>query len=115
MASKRATSVIPIVFATAGGPVGTGVVASLARPGGNVTGLSLQQTDLAGKRLELLHEVVPGLRTLAILAHIFNPSAVLDMRETQAAARTLGLDVATSEIRRVEDIAPALEALNGRA
>ena len=98
-----------------GDPVGTGLVASLARPGGNVTGLSIQQTDLAGKRLELLREVVPGLRRLAIMANVGNPAAVLEMGEVQAAARTLGLEVATFEIRRAEDIAPAFEALKGRA
>ena len=87
----------------------------LARPGGNVTGLSIQQTDLAGKRLELLREVVPGLRRLAIMANVGNPAAVLEMGEVQAAARTLGLEVATFEIRRAEDIAPAFEALKGRA
>jgi len=112
---KQATSVIPIVFAAAGDPVGTGLVASLARPGGNVTGLSLQATDLVSKRLELLREVVPGLRRLAILANVGSPSAVLDMREVQATARTLGLEVLTLEIRRGEDIAPAFEALKGRA
>ena len=64
-AAKQATSVVPIVFALAGDPVGTGLVASLARPGGNVTGLSLQVTDLGGKRLEILREVVPALRRLA--------------------------------------------------
>ena len=115
VAAKQATSVIPIVFAAAGDPVGTGLVASLARPGGNVTGLSIQQTDLAGKRLELLREVVPGLRRLAIMANVGNPAAVLEMGEVQAAARTLGLEVATLEIRRAEDIAPAFEALKGRA
>ena len=115
LAAKQATSVIPIVFAVAGDPVGTGLVASLARPGGNVTGLSLQATDLAGKRLELLREVVPGLRRLAIMANVGNPAAVLEMGEVQAAARTLGLEVATFEIRRAEDIAPAFEALKGRA
>ena len=98
-----------------GDPVGTGLVASLARPGGNVTGLSIQSTDLAGKRLELLREVVPGLRRLAIMANVGYPAAVLEMGEVQAAARTLGLDVATPEIRRAEDIAPAFEALKGRA
>ena len=87
----------------------------LARPGGNVTGLSIQSTDLAGKRLELLREVVPGLRRLAIMANLDNPAAVLDMGEVQAAARTLGLEAATLEIRRAEDIAPAFEALKGRA
>ena len=115
VAAKQATSVIPIVFAAAGDPVGTGLVASLARPGGNVTGLSIQTTDLAGKRLELLREVVPGLRRLAIMANVGNPAAVLEMGEVQAAARTLGLEVVTFEIRRAEDIAPAFEALKGRA
>ena len=74
VAAKQATSVIPIVFAVASDPVGTGLVASLARPGGNVTGLSTQQTDLAGKRLELLREVVPGLRRLAIMANVDYPA-----------------------------------------
>jgi ABC-type uncharacterized transport system substrate-binding protein len=115
VAAMQATSVIPIVFAAAGDPVGTGLVASLARPGGNVTGLSMQQTDLAAKRLELLREVVPGLRRLAILANVGSPAVVLDMREVEAAARTLGLEVIASEIRRGEDIVPAFEALNGRA
>jgi putative ABC transport system substrate-binding protein len=115
LAAKQATSVIPIVFGIAADPVGSGLVASLARPGGNVTGLSVQQTDTGGKRLELLREAVPDLRRLAIMANVDAPGAVLEMREAQAAARTLGLDVAPSEIRRVEDIAPAFEALKGRA
>src|SRR6516162_6873422 len=115
VAAKQATSVIPIVFAAAGDPVGTGLVASLARPSGNVTGLSIQQTDVAAKRLELLREVVPGLGRLAILANVGSPSVVLDMREVEATARTLGLEVTTLEIRRGEDIAPAFEALKGRA
>jgi len=114
VAAMQVTSVIPIVFATAGDPVGTGLVASLARPGGNVTGLSNQAADVAGKRLELLREVVPGLR-LAILANIGSPIGVLQMREAQAAARTLGLEFAALEIRRAQDIAPAFEALKGRA
>jgi len=104
LAAKQATSVIPIVFA-GGDPVGTGFVVSLAPPGGNVTGLSLQQTDLAGKRLELLREVVPALRRLAILANAGNPVTLLDMREVETAAGTLGLTVVTVEIRRMEDIA----------
>jgi putative ABC transport system substrate-binding protein len=91
------------------------LVESLARPGGNVTGLSSQQVDIAGKRLELLREVVPNLRRLAILANVGNPSVVLDMGEAQAAARKLGLEVTTSEIRRAEDIAPAFDALKARA
>ena len=85
IAAKRATSVIPIVFAAVGDPVGIGVVASLARPGGNVTGLSLQSADLAGKRLELLREVIPGLRRLAILINAASPNAVLEISEVKAA------------------------------
>jgi putative tryptophan/tyrosine transport system substrate-binding protein len=115
LAAKQATSVIPIVFATAGDPVGNGLVASLARPGGNITGLSLQSNDIAGKRLELLREVVPSLRRVAILANVGNPFSVLELGETQTAARALGLQVDTLEIRRAEDIAPAFEALKGRA
>ena len=103
------------MFATAGNPVGAGLVASLARPGGNVTGLSTQSDDIAGKRLELLREVVPSLRRLAILANVGNPFSVLELGEAQAAARALGLEVDTLEIRRPEDIAPAFEALKGRA
>jgi len=114
-AAKRATSIIPIVFATASNPVGTGLVASLARPGGNVTGLSLQQTELAGKRVELLRELIPGLRRLAILTNVKSPNAVLDMREVQAAASTLGLEVIPFEIRQADDIALGFEALKGRA
>ena len=115
LASKQATAVIPIVFAASSDPVGTGLVASLAQPGGNVTGLSIQTTDLVGKRLEHLREVVPGLRRLAILANVGNPASVLEMGEARATARTLGLEVITSEIRRAEDIAPAFEAFKGRA
>jgi putative ABC transport system substrate-binding protein len=115
LAAKQATAIIPIVFASVSDPVGTGLVESLARPGGNVTGLSSQQVDIAGKRLELLREVVPNLRRLAILANVGNPSVVLDMGEAQAAARKLGLEVTTSEIRRAEDIAPAFDALKARA
>jgi putative ABC transport system substrate-binding protein len=115
IAAKQATSVIPIVMTTAIDPVGTGLVASLARPGGNVTGLSNQLADTAAKRLELLREVVPGLRRLAILVNVGNPGAVLDMREAQAAASAVGLEATTFEIRRAEDIAPVLEALKGRA
>ena len=115
LAAKQATSVIPIVFATAGDPVGNNLVASLARPGGNVTGLSNLISETGGKRLEFLREVVPGLRRLAILANVSNPAVVLDMGDVQAAARTLGLEVTTLEIRRAQDIVPAFEALNGRA
>ena len=114
LAAKKATSVIPIVFAVAADPVGGGLVASLARPGGNVTGLSSQMADTGGKKLELLRDVVPSLRTLAILANVGYPASVLEMSEVQAAARTLGLEVAMAEVRRAEDIAPAFVALKGR-
>jgi ABC-type uncharacterized transport system substrate-binding protein len=113
VAAKQATSVIPIVFAAVGDPVGIGVVESLARPGGNATGLSLQQTDAAGKRLELLREVIPGLRRLAIMANSGNSSAELDMREAQSTARTLGLEAVALEVLRPEDIAPAFDTLKG--
>ncbi len=115
LAAKQATAVIPIVFAVAADPVSSGMVASLARPGGNVTGLSVQATDIAGKRLELLREVLPTLHRVAIMANVGYPAAALEMAEVQAAARTLGFDVATLEIRRADDIAPALEALKDRA
>ena len=115
LASKQATSVIPIIFATAGDPVGNNLVASLAQPGGNVTGLSLQMGDLAGKRLELLREVVPGLRRVAIMANVGNPFSVLELGEVQAAAGTLGLELVTLEIRHAQDIVPAFEALKGRS
>jgi putative ABC transport system substrate-binding protein len=115
LAAKRATSIIPIVFAAQSDPVGNNLVASLARPGDNATGLSIQQTDTAGKRLELLREVVPGLGRLAIMANVADPGPMLEMREVQAMARALGLEVTTFEIRRSEDIAPAFEALAGRA
>ncbi|MEA2942338.1 MAG: hypothetical protein QOD09_2867 [Bradyrhizobium sp.] len=115
LAVKQATSVVPIVFVAVSDPVGTGLVASLARPGGNVTGLANQQADLAGKRLQLLHEAVPGLRQLAILGNIGNPAAALEMGDVQAVARTLGIEVTTVEIRQAEDIAQGLESLRGRA
>jgi len=113
--AKQATSVIPIVFALAGDPVGSGLVASLARPGGNVTGLSGQQADIAAKRLELLREVVPSLHRLAIVANVGNPYAILELGEIQGGARALGLEAATFEIRRAEDVAPAFRALKGGA
>jgi putative ABC transport system substrate-binding protein len=113
-AAKQDTSVIPIVFAVAGDPVGTGLVENLARPGGNATGLSAQGTDTTGKRLELLREVVPGLRRLAVLAHVGSSYAALEMREVTAMARPLGLDPTALEIRSAQDIAPAIEAVKGR-
>ena len=112
---KQATAVIPIVFAVGIDPVGSGLVANLAKPGGNVTGLSLQATNLAGKRIEFLREVLPQLRRLAIIFNVGNDQTVLEMGETQAAARTLGLEVAPLEIRRAEDIVPAFEAVKAQA
>jgi putative ABC transport system substrate-binding protein len=115
LAAKRATSIIPIVFATAGDPVGNGIVASLPRPGGNVTGLSSQGTDTVGKRLELLREFVPGLQRLAILANIGNPYGAVDITEVDGIARAVGLMASTYKVRREEDIAPAFAALTGGA
>ena len=111
----QVTTAIPIVFAVAIDPVGNGLVASLAKPGGNVTGLSLQAAHLAGKRLELLREVVPQLRRLAIIFNVGNAQPVLEMRETEAAARTLGIEVVPLEIRRVADFSAAFQALRGNA
>ena len=115
VAAKRLTSEIPIVFAGAGDPVGMGLVASLARPGGNVTGLSNQSIELASKRIELLREVVPGLRRVAIMANIGAPVAILEANEAEAAALALGLESTRLEIRRAEDITTAFESLKGRA
>ena len=97
-----------------GDPVGTGLVASLGRPGGNVTGLSLQSPDIAGKRLALVREVVPNLRRVAFMGNIDNPVVPQEMREVQAAASTFGLEVATFAIRRTQDIVPAFEELKHR-
>ncbi|MEA2940965.1 MAG: hypothetical protein QOD09_1494 [Bradyrhizobium sp.] len=114
-AAKRAAPDTPIVIASAGDPVGQGLVASLARPGGNVTGFSVQLPDTAGKRIELLREFVPNLRRLAILGNSSNPVVALEFGAAQAAARTLGLDTVRPEFGRAEDIPSAIEALNGRA
>jgi putative ABC transport system substrate-binding protein len=111
IAAKQATSAVPIVFVGAGDPVGTGLVASLARPGGNLTGLSGQTTDTVGKRVELLREAVPGLRRLAIMWNADNPTNVLEMREVLTAARILGLQVDTMEIRHTRDIETAFDTL----
>ena len=114
-AAKQATSTIPIVFPVAVDPLGSEFVASLSRPGGNVTGLSLQGTDVAGKRLQMLHEIVPALRHLAIMANVAYPAAAKELRECETAARARGLDVIPMELRGPEDIAATFESLAGRA
>jgi putative tryptophan/tyrosine transport system substrate-binding protein len=114
LAAKQATSAIPIVFATAGDPVGTGLVASLARPGGNVTGLSVLQVDLGAKRLELLREVLPGLRRLAVIVNVDAPGALLELSEVQRAAGALGIEIIAVHIRRIDDIAAAFDQIRGR-
>jgi putative tryptophan/tyrosine transport system substrate-binding protein len=111
LACKQATTVIPIVFPLAGDPLATGLVASLARPGGNVTGLSNQGADLAGKRLEVLREVNPGLRRFAVLANAEYPGRISEIADIQTAARTLGLDVAVFEVRPAEDISPVFDMM----
>jgi putative tryptophan/tyrosine transport system substrate-binding protein len=115
IAAKQATKTIPIVFAAQTDPVGNGLVTSLARPGGNVTGLSVQQGDTVGKRLELLREIVPGLGRLAVIANADGPGAVLEMAEVRSTARTLGLEIATLEIRRADDIGLAFDAFKDRS
>jgi len=114
-ALKDATSTIPIVFAVAVDPVGSGMVASLARPGGNVTGVSIQETELAGKRIELLREILPGLRRMAAIANVGYQASVLEVAELRQVARKFGLDVDLLEIRRAEDIGPAFDTLGTQA
>jgi ABC-type uncharacterized transport system substrate-binding protein len=114
-AAKQATSVIPIVATVVGDPVGSGLVASLALPGGNVTGLSVVSPDMAAKRLELLREAVPGFRRLAILVDVGNAVNVEEVRQVQAAADKLGLEGFPIAIRRAEDITPAFDGLKDRA
>jgi putative ABC transport system substrate-binding protein len=115
LAAKRATSEIPIVFALANDPLGAGLVASLSRPGGNVTGLSLQGPDIGSKRLGLMREALPGLHRLAIIANPASPQAASELDEVQTAARAVGIEPTGLEIRRAEDFASAIEALKGRA
>jgi putative tryptophan/tyrosine transport system substrate-binding protein len=117
LAAKRATSTIPIVFPIASDPIGAGLVESLARPGGNVTGLSLQQTELAGKRVELLREITPNLRRLAVIANVSGaaPDPITEVQEISSAARAVGLDVVMLEIRRAEDVVPAMQTMGARA
>jgi putative ABC transport system substrate-binding protein len=113
--AKQATAAIPIVFISVGAPVDAGFVASLGRPGGNLTGLSNQSADTPNKRLELLQEIIPSLRRLAIFGNAANPVVVLETNEIVATAQKLGLDVVRPEIRRSEDFAPAFAAIKDRA
>ena len=115
IAAKNATSEIPIVFAVAGDPVANAIVAGLARPGGNITGLSVQQPELAGKRVELLRQVVPGLRRLAMLANVRNPLHLVERDEVRTVANVLGVEIISIDIRRPEDVAEAFHGLQGRA
>src|SRR5262249_9926857 len=115
LVAKQATALIPIVFPLAGDPLGTGLVASLARPGGNVTGLSNQAADLGGKRIEILRDLVPGFRRLGILANANYPGAATEIREIEAAAATLAVDIAPFQIRDAQELAPAFDAIKGRA
>jgi ABC-type uncharacterized transport system substrate-binding protein len=115
LAAKKVTSVIPIVFAVAADPLGGGYVASLSRPGGNVTGSSVQAFDSASKRLGLLREVLPGLRRLAVLVNPNYPAAVAETGEIEASAQKLGIEVFRAEVRRAEDFVPAIEGVKGRA
>ena len=112
---KHVAPQIPMVFAVSGDPVGYGLVASLARPGGNITGLSLQSPDSAGKRIQLLREIVPGLHRLAILANPSSPNVMPEVSDVQAAARTFGLDVTTSEVRQIADVNSTFELLKSWA
>jgi putative ABC transport system substrate-binding protein len=114
-AAKRATAIIPIVFPVAGDPVGTGLVTSLAHPGGNSTGISIQQTDLVSKRLELIREVVPNLRRIAMIGNSHSPNSVTEMREVQATVGKFGFELSTYGIRQAEDFAAAFEAIKGKA
>jgi putative ABC transport system substrate-binding protein len=111
---KRATASIPIVFATAGDPVGSGIVASLSRPGGNLTGLSGQAPDTAGKRIELLREVSPRLERLGVLTETGNAYATLDVKEVQRAALTFGIQVEIREVQPKEAINAAIGSLKDR-
>lgn len=114
-AAKRATSDIPIVFALGANPVGSGLVASLARPGGNVTGLATAHSDVIGKRLELLREIAPHLRRLAIMANFGNTNSIAELREVQTAAHPLGIQNIPLEVRKAEDVVSTITAAKGQA
>jgi putative ABC transport system substrate-binding protein len=110
-AAKEATSTIPIVFAIAIDPIGSGMVDSLSRPGGNITGVSIQATELAGKRIELLRQILPELRRIAVIANVNYPASVLEVAEVREVARKSGSEVKLLEVRRAEDIGSAFDGL----
>jgi putative ABC transport system substrate-binding protein len=110
--AKKATSVIPIIFVGATDPVAAGLVESLARPGGNITGLSIGAPGLYGKRLELLKETIPGLSRVGLLLNPANPSADGNLRETRAAGEGLGVQVQSLEVRSPDEIDSAFKAAN---
>ena len=115
VAAIKATSEIPIVFAALGDPVAIGVVASLARPGGNATGLSLQATDLAGKRLEMLREIVPNMRRLAVLGNAASPNNVMERGEIRQVASSFNLELLLPDLETEQEIGPAIRAFKDRA
>ncbi len=112
-AARHATGIIPIVFTNVNDPVGQGIVASLARPGANVTGLSTLSSPISGKRLELLKEAVPGVARVAVFWNSANPAFALMMREMQSAAHALGLQLQSLEVQRPDDLDRAFEAAIG--
>jgi putative ABC transport system substrate-binding protein len=114
LAAKQTSPLMPVVFAIAIDPVTAGLVASLSRPSGNITGLSVLSSDLAGKRLEMLREVIPQIGRLAILTNPENPGAVLELRAVEESARSMGWSVTNLTIRRAEDLMPALQGIGGR-
>jgi putative ABC transport system substrate-binding protein len=110
-AAQQATRTIPIVMSLVNDPVGSGLVGSLARPGGNVTGLTIMSPDLVGKRLELLKEVVPKVSRVALLRHPDNPASAAQLREAEAAAQALGVRLQTLEARSPQEIDGAFAAM----
>ena len=109
LAAKKATRTIPIVMATSGDPVGTGVVSSLARPGGNVTGMSTNTAELVGKRLGLLKEAIPGIARIALVQNMSNPTLVTQRKQIEVAARSLGIQPQYLDVRKPEDLGRAFD------
>lgn len=114
LAAKRATTTIPVVMATAGDPLRLGVVTSLARPGGNITGVTLYGTELSAKRIELFREAVPGIKRLACLANAKNPYAQVLWQETEPAARALGLEPILFQVQELDDLPATFREMEGK-